>query len=198
MAGRKAYDGAGGLCPIYVLKKLQQRLTEGVTPQHISPDDIGGAIGRGGATKSLLQTGTNSLANSEKIRTTTDKGGNGLCGSQRGDQQVAVANKGGGVLDIPGYLATVGEKNGTTLGKVSECERGQTGTAGVPAIITSVQIVTVSISGVVHRSAHGGGSEAEVMKRHLAVVQTGDREADTTVEGRPGLDRVGEGRDLQL
>ena len=36
---------------------------------------------------------------------------------------------------MPGDLAAVGEKNGTTLGKKGDCEGGQTGTLGVSVII---------------------------------------------------------------
>ena len=68
----------------------------------------------------------------------------------------------------------------------------------IPLIIASRQTAKGSRSGDVPISACGGGSEAVVLGAHLAVVQTGDKEAGPTIEGEPGLDRDRKGRFLTV
>ena len=52
--------------------------------QHGSPDGIGGDTQRGGAMKSSLQTGTDTMADPSGVSMSTDIGGSGICVYQRG------------------------------------------------------------------------------------------------------------------
>ena len=72
----------------------------------------------------------------EEERPQTEVGSN-LYGTQRGGRQDPVANKGAGILNLPGYLAASGQASSTAAGTEGERTGGQTGMVGVPEIIVS-------------------------------------------------------------
>ena len=123
---------AGGLRPIYVWTQLYQRGAEGGMPQHRSPDCLGGATRRGGATKSSLQTGMEMLANPSEVSMLIDRGGSGVYGYQRGYLQDSADKKGTGVMDIPVDLLAVGYMNGAIYCSKVKGKGVQTEMAGFP------------------------------------------------------------------
>ena len=70
-----------------------------------------------------------SLYNSSKGSTTPDQGRSSLHRYQRGYHQDSVANKGAGVLDIPGDLETSKHNSGTPAGTVGKRKRCQADTS---------------------------------------------------------------------
>ena len=79
------------------------------------------------------------LANSIKGSATPYRGGGIIIGDQRGGRQDATANKGAGVLDLPGDLEASIQANGTTLGTVGERMGGQARTLEVLEIFLGRQ-----------------------------------------------------------
>ena len=86
--------------------------------------------------------GTDKLANPYEGRTPINRGGGGLYGAQREYQQDTAANKGVGVLDLPGDLAAVRQAISTTEGKGGDCAGGQTGTSGGPVLLPPAHTIT--------------------------------------------------------
>ena len=96
-----------------------------------------------------------SLYNSSKGSTTPDQGRSSLHRYQRGYHQDSVANKGAGVLDLPGDMETCGQKSGGLEGTVDKSTRGQEVTTNFPEILAGQQATTVQGSGGGQQSPPG-------------------------------------------
>ena len=90
------------------------------------------------------------LVNIDQSRETPDQRGSSLHVTQRGVQQDAAANKGAGVLCIPGDLEASGQAGGSTVGTEGERTGFQAGTPGVPEIISRRQTAAGEVSGRGH------------------------------------------------
>ena len=78
-----------------------------------------------------LQTGANTLSDTTKGSATPGQRGSSLLRAQRGCNQDAGANKGAGVLDLPGELASRGQSSKTTEGESTGCQSGTSGDSDI-------------------------------------------------------------------
>ena len=90
----------------------------------------------------MIQMGADTLSDSTKGSATPDQGRSSLIGSQRVDRQDVKANKGVGVLDLPGDLAASRQASGTTWGTSGERTGVQESMLEVPEIFAGQQTET--------------------------------------------------------